>query len=554
MAGAVTAGRVLRLPRLPAAVLLAAGALALFTIALGQGSLWDQDEPRYTDIARQITERGDPITLYHNGEPWFVHPPLYMWLVAATGALFGFSEFTARIWTSLFGAAGVLVTFLLGRRLYDGRTGLLAGLILMTTLAYFVLSRLAIFDVVLVAFMLSALYMVLVAEDAVVSDARRRGYRWAFVWAGLATLTKGPIGLLLPAMVVGAWWLMRGVLLRRLRALPWEGFVLYALIGLSWYGVEAVRHGRPFLERIVGYYMVTRFVGVVENQPGPWYYYLPVLALGGFPWSAFLPSMVVYHARRLRQDGRSLLLLLWIGVTLLFYSVARTKLPNYILPIFPVAAVGVARLWARTLDDQDPEAAGLLRWGAGVLLVAGTLLGVALALFGRTKYPAEFATLLPHVRLVGLLLAAGVVLAAWLLAARSHLRGFVTLTGIMAATLILLVTSTVPQLERVRATRPMAEALGAQVRPQDRVVGVGLSDRASLIYYSRHPIIWAMGEYYTRRSLCGPGGAFLIITRGEYDRWARAAFSGELTVLSEMGDMVLLKPPAPLPCPAGPPP
>lgn len=271
MAGALTVARWLPAPGVRAPLLLAAVALLLFTTGLGRGSLWDQDEPRYTDIARQIAERGDPITLYHNGEPWFVHPPLFMWLVAATGALFGFSEFTARVWTALFGAAGVLMTFLLGRRLYGTRAGLVAGLIVMTTLEYFVLSRLAIFDVVLVTFMLGALSMVLVAEEAEAA-ARRRALRWAFVWAALATLTKGPIGLLLPAMVVGGWWLSRGVLLRRLRALPWEGVLLYAVIGLSWYVVEAARYGLPFLQRIVGYYMVGRFFGVVENQPGPWYY------------------------------------------------------------------------------------------------------------------------------------------------------------------------------------------------------------------------------------------------------------------------------------------
>ncbi len=505
-----------------------------------------------TPVSLQITERGDPLTLYHNGERWWVHPPFFMWLVAATGRLFGFSEFTARIWTALFGAAGVLVTFLLGRRLYDVRTGVTAGLILMTTLQYFVLSRLAIFDAVLVAFMMLAVYMALVAEDAGDARERRRAYRWAFVWAGFATLTKGPIGLVLPASVLGLWWLLRGVLLRRVRALPWEGVLLYALIGLSWYGAEAVRWGRPFVEQMVGPSMVSRFVGVVGNQGGPWYYYVPVLALGGFPWSAFLPPAVAFHWRRLRADRRSLLLLLWLAVIFVFWSTARTKGPNYLLPIFPVAALTLARLWALALWERDAETSGLLRWGAVLLLLAGVLLLLALTLFGRTKYPGEFATVLPDIRLVGLLLSGGVLAAAGLLVARSHRRGFAALSGTMAATLTVLALVTVPQLERVRATRPMALALGGLVRPEDRVVGVGLSDRPSLIYYSRHPITWVIGEHYTRRYLCGPGRGFLIITRAEYEGWARAAFAAEMTVLRETGDMVLLQTTAPLPCPPAP--
>lgn len=559
MATALTVPQALRPLRLPAALVLVA--LALFTIGLGHGTLWDQDEPKYADIARQIIVRGDPVTLYHNGQPWFVHPPLYMWLVAATGALFGFNEFTVRIWTALFGAAGVLVTFLLGRRLYDARTALLAGLILMTTLEYFILSRLAIFDVVLVFFMLLALERVIAAEEATTPDEGRRAYRWAFVWAGFATLTKGPIGLLLPAMVVGTWWLGRGVLRRRLRALPWEGLLLYALIGLSWYAAGVVRHGLPFLQQIVGYYMVTRFFGAVENQPGPWYYYLPMLAVGGFPWSAFLPSIAVYHVRRCRRDSRSLLLVAWIVLIFLFYSVAGTKLPNYILPIFPLAAIAAARLWTGALGGRDPEAGALLRWGTALLLAAGIVLTLAVLLYGRTKYPGEFAALLPHVRLMGLLLTTNLLLAAGFLAARSYLSAFVALTVITLATLLILATSTVAQLDRVRpATKPMALILREKAGPEDKVVGVGLSDRASLIFYSQHPIIWLFGDYrvvgayHTRLFLCGRSRGFLIITREEYEGWAEAAFSGELTVISEIGDMLLLRTTAPLSCPSGPPP
>jgi 4-amino-4-deoxy-L-arabinose transferase-like glycosyltransferase len=544
--------RLRRPARPPAALLLAAAAFLLFTLGLGRGSLWDQDEPRYTDIARQITERGDPITLYHNGEPWFVHPPLYMWLVAATGWLLGFSEFTARIWTSLFGTGGVLVTFLLGRRLYGAHAGLVAGLIVMTTLEYFVLSRLAIFDVVLVTFMLAALYMVLAAEEADAAG-RRRALRWAFVWAGLATLTKGPIGLLLPAMAVGAWWLWRGVLVARLRALPAEGLLLYAVIGLSWYALEAARHGLPFLQRMVGYYMVGRFFGVVENQPGPWYYYLPVLALGGFPWSALFPSLAVYHGRRFRRDPRSLLLLIWIGVTVLFYSAAGTKLPNYVLPVFPVAAIAAGPVWVRAIWERDTEAAGLVRWGAGLLLLGGLALGTAVMIFGQMKYPAEFAAVAPHLRRLGVMLAVGVVVAALFLAARAYRQGFAVLTATMVATLLTVALATVPHLERLRATKPMALALRAVVRPEDKVVGIGLSDRASLVYYGRHPIIWLVGvESLARRNLCGPRRGFLIITRAEYERWARGAFAGELITLRELGDMVLLETAAPLPCPPAP--
>jgi 4-amino-4-deoxy-L-arabinose transferase-like glycosyltransferase len=109
-------------------------ALLLFVYGLGVGTLWDQDEPKYTQVAREILQTRDLFTLHLDGQPWFVHPPLFMWLQAATGALFGFTELTARIWTALSSVGIVAVTFLLGRLLYDSTTGALAAAIAATTL------------------------------------------------------------------------------------------------------------------------------------------------------------------------------------------------------------------------------------------------------------------------------------------------------------------------------------------------------------------------------------------------------------------------------------
>jgi 4-amino-4-deoxy-L-arabinose transferase-like glycosyltransferase len=545
VAGALT----VRPPERAAPLLLAAAALVLFTVALGRGSLWDQDEAKYTEVARAIVQRGDPITLYSNGEPWFVHPPLYMWLVAATGALFGFTELTARVWSALFGSAGVLVTVLLGRRLYDLRTGLLAGLILTTMLEYFLLSRMAVFDVPLVVFMLLALYMVVAAEQATSGPDRRRAYRWASVWAGLGTLTKGPIALMLPAMVLVVWWLLQGRLRERLGALPWEGLVVYGLIGLSWYGIEAALHGRAFLRTAVGYYMFNRFFGVVENQPGPWYYYLPVLAAGAFPWSALLPSACVYHWRRAGRHADSLLLLLWMGIVLLFYSVAGTKLPNYILPILPVAAVAVARLGTAALWEGDPRAAALLRWSGAVLVAVTGFLVLAVAALGARQAPAHYSSLRPQLRLLALPVAGGATVAAGLMAWRRHAAALAALAATMVAGLGVLVFVVLPAVEPLKPMKPLALALRAQLQPGDRIVGAGMSDRASLIFYSGRRVRWvAPSEAEVRRAICGPGRAFLVVARDEYDRWGRRAFAGALVPVASRGDVVALRTVLPLRC------
>src|SRR5262249_20229513 len=106
----------------------------------------DQDEPKYAQIAVEMVQTGDPITLHMNGQPWYVHPPFYMWLVAATGRVLGFSEWTVRIWSAAFSVLAIFATLMVGQLLFTPRVGLLAGAILAVTLQYFIQSRLAVFD------------------------------------------------------------------------------------------------------------------------------------------------------------------------------------------------------------------------------------------------------------------------------------------------------------------------------------------------------------------------------------------------------------------------
>ncbi|MDR7581684.1 MAG: phospholipid carrier-dependent glycosyltransferase, partial [Armatimonadota bacterium] len=237
-----------------------AGTLALNLARLGASKLWDQDETKYAQVAREILWTGDWLTLRWNGDPWFVHPPLYFWLVAATARFFGLTEFTARVWSAVFGAGAVALTALLGRAWFSPRAGWLAGLVVATTLQWFAQSRLAVFDSVLVFWMLGTLLGFWTGYRG-----RRTGYLAAFVCAGLGTLTKGPVAAVLPGLVALAYLAWRREL-RRLREIPWAaGLALYGLVGLSWYAAGYLRHGAPFLRSVLGYYTVHRFVGVVEN-------------------------------------------------------------------------------------------------------------------------------------------------------------------------------------------------------------------------------------------------------------------------------------------------
>ncbi len=515
-------------------LLVTAAALVLFTYGLGVGTLWDQDEPLYTEIARQMLEGGDPFSLQVNGRSWFVHPPLFMWLQALTGALFGLTEFTARLWSAISAAIIVAATVLLARMFYGPRTALLASAILATTMHFLGQARLAVFDPTLVAFMLLAFYMYLVAY----TTGSRRAHLWAWTWAGFATATKGPIGLLLPAMVICALWIVRRDW-GRWREIPVWGPLLYAAVGLPWYVIETVRHGKDFLLTAVGYYQLNRFFGVVENQPGPWWYYAPVLLAGAFPWTGFLAPAVAYHARRRRELG-SQVILLWIGITLAFYSLAGTKLPNYILPVYPLLAIGIARLCVDTLERASADAPRLMRWAFGLLLVGVAIFVAVGVIFGRVEYPAQMAALRS-----ALVIVLGVFVAGSVASLAAYL------SGRLAIALAVFVHHTLPAIEAQRPLPRIARTVGDALRPGDALAAVRMNVNASLVYYAHHEVLWIETPHQLGRTFCRHDRLFLVVPEVQYRRWVEALLPSGIEQKGQDGGYRILFKNHPTPCARG---
>jgi len=526
--------------RVWAAAVLAATVILTF-YRLGAGTLWDQDETKYAQVAREILDTGDPITLHVNGGPWYVHPPLYMWLVAATGRIAGFSTLTVRLWSAVGSVVAVYATMLLGRALFNARTGILAGAVLAVTFHFLVQSRLAVFDTVLLAFMLLATYRAVLGYQR----GRAADYLWFFIFAGLATLTKGPIGLVLPGLVMVVFVTIRRAW-SRWREVPWAaGLVLYALIGLSWYAAETLLHGGVFVRTVLGYYGVGRFFGVVENQAGPWYYYVPILALGAFPWTAFWPAAAVWHGRRRRDDG-SLFVVLWCAIVIVFYSAAQTKLPNYVLPVYPLAAVGVAAMWDHVLEPKPGLPARWLTASAVLLAVLVVALEAGIAHYLSGLYPQQYHEFSRVLIPPAAALAAGVAVAVVLLMLGRRAWAFVALCAAMALTWLGVITWVMPLVEAQKPMPVAARAIAAAWRPGDRILGYRLDIYSSLIYYSGHRVRWVDTPPELANDACLPGRAFIVITNAERPH---VALPNGLTVLSAPDGVDVLVKPESLRCP-----
>jgi len=338
------------LPPRAAAVLLAL-VLALLAFRLGSLPLIGPDEPRYARVAVEMHRAHDWVRPTLAGEPWLEKPPLYYWLASAAYSALGESETAARLPSLLATLLLVGATALVGARLYGSAAGLHAGFVAGLSLLPFLYGRAASMDMLLAATAAAAVGLLALR---LLGLAGPRTVLAAAAFAGLATLAKGPLGLLLPALVVGGYvvatrewrWL-------RELASPWA-VIVFVVVAAPWYLAISLDQGRRFLDVFILNHNLERFTSTVHHHPGPFWYYLPVLLVGLFPWSGLaVPGLLRTSPRTSRPD---LFVLLWLVLPLAFFSLAGSKLPGYVLPCVPPLAILMGRAADRLVSERrTPE-------------------------------------------------------------------------------------------------------------------------------------------------------------------------------------------------------
>jgi len=452
-------------------VVLALCAL-LYFLRLGDIAFLGKDEPKNAQAAREMLRSGDWVITTLDEEPWFDKPILYYWTALVGFSMFGVGELGARVGPALAALLAVWITFLLGRRvLGSGRdhqhaaaAGALAAMILGSGLLFFYFARTAVTDSLLTAMVTGCLTAYYFAREGI-HPARNMHLAWAC--AAMAVLAKGPVGLLLPALVIGAdlLWTRRPGGLRRLY-LP-TGLLLFALLAAPWYALATVRSDGQFLQDFLVQRNLARYATDDLPHQGPVWYYLPVLLLAGYPWSLLLPGTLLRLAQQWRtlpaeERSRLRFLLLWIVLPLLFFSFAGSKLPSYLLPAFPAVSVLLARALCSRRGRQDRAAGAALV--AGLTLFALFSLGVVAggAWYSLQQQPPTLDAAMPL--LTTLILASLAALGAVALQPR---RLAVPVLATCAVVLPLIIVLTVPKSVEGRASaRQIAlQAMELQPRP-----------------------------------------------------------------------------------------
>ncbi|MGH7766040.1 MAG: ArnT family glycosyltransferase, partial [Candidatus Binatia bacterium] len=505
--------------------------LALFILFhhLGGAALFDPDEGRNAEIAREILVTNDWVTPYYDFIPRLEKPVFFYAVTALSYTLFGLSEASARLPPAAFAFAVLLATYFFARRFLGEWAALWSGLVLLTSVEFHAFSRIVILDMMLAFFIVLALFSLYLAIAAD-GGKKRAYYLLMYAALGFATLVKGPVGIVIPGMIIAAYLAVR----RKWSALAemelGRGALIFLLIVTPWYAAAEIRNP-GYLAYFVGQEHFGRYLTSYFQRTKPWYFLFIVLAGGFIPWTFLLPSM----ARRLAKkplDDLSLYLLLWAVVPFVFFSFSRSKMAEYLLPIYPALAI----LAAKTIVGV------LAKWELWMLSLAWHVLNLSswyllLGLGWPEILPAdarEAIGQLPAPTVAALLLLSFAVLpwTAWT-TLRKH-REQLFLPACLAFFLFyFLAHSLVEPISRARSYKELALKSAAFVRPEDQLV-IYDTYLASVPFYLRlDKPFWivtpentkdVMGSFYAAEKKLAPASGYgkVVFTFAEFrEEWSR---------------------------------
>ena len=458
--------------------------LLFFFVNLGDYSLKEPDEGRYAEIPREMVESGDWVVPYFNYTRYFEKPPFLYWATALSFKLFGLNEWAFRFPNALCALLTVLLVYFAGRRLFSEETGFISAIVLCSSFSFLAMARIVTLDMCF-AFLLflslcsCALYF------------RQGGRRYLIVFylsLACATLTKGPVAVVLVGATVFLYSLTERTA-RPLLSLLWlPGIALYLVVAAPWFVLIGLRE-KEFIYFFFVDQHILRFLTTQHKRSGPFYYFIPVLLGGLLPWTVLLPRALqsVWRSRDLR------LFLLWSLVTFLFFSLSGSKLPPYILPLFPPLALVLGhylaelKVHSRQLSRAEILASAVL----GGLFAVGALYA---AIAADTVLPPKLIGTLQVPQPWWSLLLCGVTGLAWALfpamvSVRSPSRWVVWCAAFPAIALSFLLAN-IDIVDKVNTSKRISLQINELRGQFDEVVNLN-SFEESVPFYTRSRVILA---------------------------------------------------------------
>ena len=517
--------------------ILFASAIFVLFYQVGAAALFEPDEGRNSEKAREILVLQDWVTPHDNFHPVLDKPIFFYWLIALSFKLFGISEWAARLPSALAALGCVALVYFLAHNYWGRWQALWSALILLTSAEFFILARVVIFDMPLTFFLTLALMAFYDAGHS--ENIQRRRWMCLLLYSalGAATLIKGLIGIVVPGMVIFFYLLLsqQWSMLRRIYLIP--GILLFLAIVLPWY-LEAGARTDGYLRYYLWDEHFGRFTGGEFDRSQPWFYFIIVALVGFFPWTLLLPFLAP-RCQRKALDDKNLFLILWIALPFLFFSVSKSKLPHYILPIFPALAVLIAASLVSLYGESAKKAQRMiaLTWVAHGLVALYFIVGFIRPMILPRTIANGISAMTPQIWLYGAVIMLMLILLSYWQAARQPPRQ-AQLFVVQAAAMIVflafvsqLMIATAP----LRSAKALAEKTAALVLAETQVVFYDTYLSGMAFYLRAEKPLWVvtyskkkrtfLGNFYAlgkRKEPIGPRGKALLDFDEFRQQWKNA--------------------------------
>jgi 4-amino-4-deoxy-L-arabinose transferase-like glycosyltransferase len=496
---------------------------------LGSIGLVDETEPLFAEAARQMTVTGDWITPYFDGHTRFDKPPLIYWLMAIGYQTIGVNEWAVRIPSALsaLGLMGIGFYTLrrfgyltpaiaeqiqpdLSNRAFHWRdrqlwlSAWIGTALIALNFQTIIWGRTGVSDMLLSGCMGSALLSFFIGyAQPDRPHVQRRWYLAFYVLMALAVLTKGPVGLVLPGLIIGGFLLYLGKLravLQEMRLV--QGGLLFLVLTLPWYILVIQANGEAYIKDFFGYHNLERFTSVVNHHAAPLFFYVVVVLLGFAPWSVYLPAAIArlrfWRRAEWQQQPRTahlgLFALVWFVTIFTFFTISVTKLPSYVLPLMPAAAILIGLMWSEQISrlrlQRGVLISGLVNLGflvlmAGAVLYSSHWMGNDPAMPGLPQAIRQTGSLLWG---CGIWVIAALVGTILLIRRQGRWLWCVNLIAFCAfISLTMLPAILVMDTQRQLPLRQIAATIVEIQRPQEEVIMLGFS-KPSLVFYTKRPV------------------------------------------------------------------
>jgi 4-amino-4-deoxy-L-arabinose transferase-like glycosyltransferase len=496
---------------------------------LGNVGLIDETEPLFAEASRQILVTGDWITPFFNGETRFDKPILIYWCQAIAYYIMGVNEWAARI-PSVLAAMGVIALSFYTVQWYFGQkdeleqvsnlprrylTAAIAAALMALNPEMIVWGRTGVSDMLLTGCIGSSLLCFFLGyaqnhPPIIIANFRlpNKWYLASYVLIAGAILTKGPVGIVLPGIIMIAFGLYVGKfwqLWQEMRPILGIGIVL--LLSLPWYVLVTWRNGWNFINAFFIYHNIDRFTEVVNGHSAPWYFYFLVVLLGFAPYSVYIPAALVrvnllqrsHWLSQERSQQLGLFACLWFLGVFGFFTISVTKLPSYVLPLMPAAAILVALFWSDLFPSSPtiaPTPPKFLRISAWVNVAFLTVISIALFHLTQIVGPDPAAPeLYAQMEKSGLLKFGGIVwllstLISAILILNHRYRQIITinLVGFIAFIAVALMPAVViMDQQRQLPLRELASLIVESKQPNEELIMVGFK-KPTVTFYSHQNV------------------------------------------------------------------